>query len=171
MKKMIIRWLAFTVSLAVFASCNTGKTSNPKSTGNDSLNRELSEIKDTMRLEKFNKQLVAEFYQRLFGDKDVSAIDTYIAEDYVQHNPGLKDGREALKEGATQWFKDAPKEKIDIQHIGSDGDFVYIHTRSRRGPKTISVLDIFRVTGGKIREHWDVIQEVPEKSANAHPMF
>jgi predicted SnoaL-like aldol condensation-catalyzing enzyme len=39
------------------------------------------------------------------------------------------------------------------------------------GNKTYSILDIFRVENGKITEHWDVMQEVPAKSANTHPMF
>jgi predicted SnoaL-like aldol condensation-catalyzing enzyme len=69
------------------------------------------------------------------------------------------------------WYKDAPKEKIDIQHIGADGNFVYIHTKSKQGNKTISVMDIFRIDGSKIVEHWDVLQEVPAKAANDHPMF
>jgi predicted SnoaL-like aldol condensation-catalyzing enzyme len=83
----------------------------------------------------------------------------------------LPDGKDALKQGFAQWFKDAPKEEIDIQHIGADGDLVYIHTRAKMGGKTASIIDIFRIENGKIAEHWDVIQEVPEKSANPHPMF
>jgi predicted SnoaL-like aldol condensation-catalyzing enzyme len=76
-----------------------------------------------------------------------------------------------LKEAATQWFKGAPKEKIDIQHIAADGDLVFIHLRANMGGKVNSVIDIFRLENGKITEHWDVIQEVPAKSANPHPMF
>lgn len=69
------------------------------------------------------------------------------------------------------WFKDAPKEKVDLQRIAADGDLVYLHVRSKMGNKTVAVVDIFRIENGKIAEHWDVIQEVPEKSANPHPMF
>jgi predicted SnoaL-like aldol condensation-catalyzing enzyme len=137
----------------------------------DSTKKKISLLEDTLRLQKFNKKLVADFYQQLFGDKDISAIDRYVADDYIQHNPGLKDGKEALKLGASQWFKGAPKEKINIQHLSAEGNLVYIHTKTSRGPKVVSVLDIFRVENGKILEHWDIIQEVPEKSENAHPMF
>lgn len=128
-------------------------------------------MEDTLRQENINKKLVADFYQQLFGDKDVSAIDKYIGNVYIQHNPSLPDGPEALKEGATQWFIGAPKEKIDIQHIAADGNLVFIHLRSTMGGKVNSVIDIFKVENGKITEHWDVIQEVPAKSANPHPMF
>lgn len=171
MKKNIIGFCICSIFLISLASCKNSKNTTHDTRGNNSLAKELSQIKDTMRLEEFNKQLVADFYQKLFGDKDISAIDNYIAEDYIQHNPSLKDGREALKEGVSQWFKNASKEKVDIQHLGADGDFVYIHTKAIRGLKTISVLDIFRVQSGKITEHWDVIQEVPKKSENPHPMF
>jgi predicted SnoaL-like aldol condensation-catalyzing enzyme len=154
------------------ASCNNnGKEIAILKAGNDSLSKQLTDYEDTLRQQKFNIKLVADFYQQLFGDKDISAIDRYIGDVYIQHNPSLKDGKEALKAGASQWFKGAPKEKIDIQHIGADGNLVYIHTRSKRGDKVDSVIDIFRVENGKITEHWDVIQEVPAQSPNPHPMF
>jgi predicted SnoaL-like aldol condensation-catalyzing enzyme len=170
--KSNFRNLAVWASLILFlVSCNNSKNSAIPNGGNDTLIKKISLLEDTLRLQKFNKKLVAEFYQQLFGDKDLSAIDKYVADDYIQHNPGLKDGKEALKQGASQWFKGAPREKINIQHLSADGNLVYIHTKTNRGPKLISVLDIFRVENGKILEHWDIIQEVPEKSENAHPMF
>jgi predicted SnoaL-like aldol condensation-catalyzing enzyme len=118
-----------------------------------------------------NKNRVAAMYQELFGDKNADAVNTYLAKDYIQHNPIAADGREALENMLRIWFKDAPKEKIDIRHIGADGDFVYIHTKSKMGDKVFSVIDIFRLENDTIVEHWDVIQEVPKESANPHPMF
>ncbi len=125
----------------------------------------------TMQVMESNKKLIADFYQELFGDKNIDAIDKYIGNTYIQHNPHVTDGKESLKDALKNWFKDAPKEKIDIQHIGADGDFVYIHTKSHNGAKIYSIIDIFRIQEGKVVEHWDVIEEVPEKSANSHPMF
>lgn len=118
-----------------------------------------------------NKKLVADFYQEVFGDKNIAAIDKYIGEIYIQHNPNLADGKEALKQGLTQWFAGVAKEKIDIQRINAEGNFVYIHTKAKVGTAIFSVIDIFRIENGKIVEHWDVMQKVPEKSANPHPMF
>jgi predicted SnoaL-like aldol condensation-catalyzing enzyme len=118
-----------------------------------------------------NKKMVSEFYQQLFGDKNPESIKQYLTVGYIQHNPALPDGRDALYNAVKVWFKDAPKEKVDIQRIAADGDLVYLHVRSKMGNKTMAVMDIFRIENGKIAEHWDVIQEVPEKSANAHPMF
>lgn len=171
MKKTVVFTMMLAIALAVITSCNSGKNTGHLQSGNDSLTRRISMLEDTLRMEKANKKLVADFYQQLFGDKDVSAIDRYIGSVYVQHNPSLPDGPEALKAGATQWFKGAPKEKIDIQHLAADGNLVFIHLRSKTGDKVNSVIDIFKVENGKITEHWDVIQEVPAKSANQHPMF
>jgi predicted SnoaL-like aldol condensation-catalyzing enzyme len=169
MKKTISIFPA--ILFLVFSSCNSRSNLQLLTAGNDSLTKRISIMEDTLRREQLNKKLVADFYQQLFGDKDLSAIDKYLKDDYIQHNPAAADGALSLKKVLTGWFEGAPKEKIDIQHIGADGDFVYIHLRSSRGTKVISVIDIFRIENGKIAEHWDVIQEVPDKSANPHPMF
>jgi predicted SnoaL-like aldol condensation-catalyzing enzyme len=137
----------------------------------DSLTSQVNMLRSVNQQMEENKKLVANLYQEVFGDKNIDAVDKYIGDNYIQHNPGVADGKEALKAALKVWFKDAPKEKIDIQHIGADGNFVYIHTKSKQGNKTISVMDIFRIDGSKIVEHWDVLQEVPAKSANDHPMF
>jgi predicted SnoaL-like aldol condensation-catalyzing enzyme len=122
-------------------------------------------------LEENNKKMVVEFYQQLFGDKDPEAILKYVKEDYIQHNPILPDGRDTLYKSVKVWFKNAPKDKVDFQRVIAEGDLVVLHIRSKMGDKTRAVVDIFRIEDGKIAEHWDVIQEVPEKSANNHPMF
>ena len=137
----------------------------------DSVSIELAMLKAASLQLESNKKLVSDLYQEVFGDKNIDVLDNYLVENYIQHNPGVADGREALKKALEIWFKDAPKEKIDIQHIGADCDFVYIHLKSKQGNKTLSVIDIFKIEGNKVVEHWDVIQEVPAKSANPHPMF
>lgn len=122
--------------------------------------------------ENANKKTVTEFYQKLFGDKDLSVIDTYIVEDYIQHNPHAADGRQALKEFATKMLSNAPKTKVDFQHVAADGDLVFLHVKARNfNGKDMALVDIFRLKNGKIVEHWDVMQDVPATAANAHPMF
>ena len=122
--------------------------------------------------EEANKKMVAFFYQKLFGDLDLTVIDQYIVPNYIQHNPDATDGREALKKVLTEWFKTRKKGKINIQHIGADGDFVYLHLKNKLPNGTLeSNIDIFRIRNNKIVEHWDVAQAVPEHSVNPHPMF
>jgi len=119
-----------------------------------------------------NKKIVVEFYQKLFGDKDISVIDQYIVEDYIQHNPIAADGRQALKEIANKWIANQPKTQVDFQKVVADGDLVFLHIKTKSfSGKDLSLVDIFRLKNGKIVEHWDIMQEVPEKSANPHPMF
>lgn len=120
-----------------------------------------------------NKAIVVEFYQKLFGDKDIEAIDQYLAPDYIQHNPTVADGTQALKAAARGWFKDAAKEKIEFANVVAEGDRVVLHLKKikRDTGKAAAFVDIFRLEDGKIVEHWDVIQDVPERAANAHPMF
>ena len=125
-----------------------------------------------MDIQEANKKVVLDFYQQMFGDKDISAVDKYILPDYIQHNPGVADGSEAFKSAAVEWFRAAPKTKIDVQHIAADGDLVFLHVRDKNANGTvISTIDIFRLDRGKIAEHWDVRQQVPVKAANNHPMF
>jgi len=165
MKKLALSLFAVALLIAVASSCTySGGETGAKLTLADSLIKKDSTI-------NANKKMVATFYQEFFGDKNIGALDKYLAKDYIQHNPILPDGREPLKQGATLWFRGAPKTKIDIQHLSADGDLVYIHLKNKMGDKTSSVIDIFRIAGGKIVEHWDVIQDVPAKSANPHPMF
>lgn len=122
--------------------------------------------------ETANQKLVVKFYQQLFGDKDVSVIDRYITDDYIQHNPTVPDGRAPLKAALSQWFSGAAKEKVDIQHVASQGNIVFLHVRGKNQTGGVqAIVDIFRVQKGKIVEHWDVIQDAPAQSANAHPMF
>ncbi|HFK5528176.1 TPA: ester cyclase [Elizabethkingia anophelis] len=119
-----------------------------------------------------NKQLVLDFYQKMFGDKDLSAVDQYIAPEYIQHNPTVADGAKAFKEAAAKWFEGAPKTKIDVQHIAAEGDLVFIHLKNKNEDGSLkSTIDIFRIKDGKIVEHWDAQEDVPKEAANAHPMF
>jgi predicted SnoaL-like aldol condensation-catalyzing enzyme len=169
-----MNWKRFTSSIAIpfmALACADRSGSIKLQTTIDSLSNQLK-ILDTnqTRLED-NKRLVIDFYQEVFGDKNIDAVEKYIGEPYIQHNPALQDGKVALKQALVQWFRDAPKDTIDIQHVGADDNLVYIHTRSKMGPRGASIIDIFRIENGMIVEHWDVIQELPEKSANAHPMF
>lgn len=123
-------------------------------------------------INKENKRIVLDFYQQMFGDKDLSAVDRFIAPEYIQHNPAVADGAAAFKAAASKWFEGQPKTKIDVQHIASDGDLVFIDLKNKNADGSLkSTIDIFRLENGKIVEHWDTQQDVPKESANSHPMF
>jgi len=74
----------------------------------DSLNNQLKLLSLQNQKIAENKKMVADFYQVLFGDKNIDAIDKYIGATYIQHYPMLPGGKEFLKEGAKTWFKGLP---------------------------------------------------------------
>jgi predicted SnoaL-like aldol condensation-catalyzing enzyme len=140
-------------------------------TNKTELKTESAKVNSNSEIES-NKKIVLDFYQQMFGDKDLTAVDKYIAPEYIQHNPNVADGSEAFKKAAEGWFKGAPKTKIDVQHIAAEGDLVFLHIKNTNPDGSLkSTIDIFRLKDGKIVEHWDVHQDVPKESANPHPMF
>lgn len=120
-----------------------------------------------------NRRTITEFAALMYGRKDVRrAFETFVADAYVQHNPGLPDGRAAALEPLATMFANAGF-RPDVQRIVVDGDMAVLHIRveSPSAKNGAAVVDMYRLKDGKVVEHWDVIQLVPEKSANPHPMF
>ncbi|MFM5954112.1 MAG: nuclear transport factor 2 family protein [Novosphingobium sp.] len=120
-----------------------------------------------------NRKVIQDFARIFYSDKDVKrAFETYVVPDYIQHNPGIADGRDAAVAALTPMFS-APGAKFDVKHIVVDGDLAVIHLFGQGDPSTkgAAVADIYRLKDGKIVEHWDILQPMPEKSANPHPMF
>jgi len=120
-----------------------------------------------------NKKTVLEFYEKALNQKDFEAASRYFGPHYIQHNPTAPDGIQGFK-GFLQFLKDKfPRSHSEIKHAFADGDYVILHVHSVREPGTLgrAIVDIFRLENGKIVEHWDVIQDVPEKAANTNTMF
>lgn len=92
---------------------------------------------------------------------------------YKQHSPEFADGKQAFKDGVTGFLKAYPDSSAVIKHIGADGDLVFIHNHIKlnKADRGQAAVDIFRIKDGKIVEHWDVIQDIPEKAANDNTMF
>ncbi|WP_202844548.1 nuclear transport factor 2 family protein [Luteimonas saliphila] len=111
-----------------------------------------------------NKALVLEAMTALFQRRDASAVERLYARDYVQHNPDIPQGRDALQALVAD-LSDAVHYEPGLAI--AEGDFVAIHGRIRGwSEKPQVVIDLFRIEGGKLAEHWDVLQEeVPASAA------
>ncbi len=123
---------------------------------------------------KSNKDIVVDFYTGVFEKHQVAEYsDRYIGDKYIQHNPYVPDGKAPFVEYFTKKFKENSEAKSTIKRAIADGDLVALHVHSQENAQDRgrAIVDIFRVENGKIVEHWDVIQEVPEKSANDNTMF
>ena len=114
----------------------------------------------------------ADFAELMYGRGDVrTAFDRYVATDYIQHNPGLADGRDAARDALAEKFAD-PTFSTEVVRQIVDGDLCVLHIRARQDGKPVAaVVDIYRAEGDRIVEHWDVIQPWPAAAANDHPMF
>jgi predicted SnoaL-like aldol condensation-catalyzing enzyme len=120
-----------------------------------------------------NKKAVAEFYDCLINKKDFAAASRFIGPTYRQHNPLVADQAEGLEAFVNFLRSDFPEARSEIKRVFADGDHVILHVHSLRAPGTRgrAIIEIFRLENGKIVEHWDSIQEIPETSANPNGMF
>lgn len=121
-----------------------------------------------------NKKNVREFYEMAFNQhKPTEAAKKYFGDKYIQHNPYVVNGAEAFYTYFEGHFKKNPESHVEIKRIMADGDLVMLHLHSKENKADLgrAVVDIFRLENGKIVEHWDVVQEVPEKTASGNSMF
>lgn len=120
------------------------------------------------------KQVVTKFMDEFYIKGEVRhAFETWVDPGYIQHNPYAATGRDAAIAFLEPFMKANPGHKAEIKRILADGNMVMVHTHSRMKPEErgSAVVDIFRVKGCKVMEHWDVLQVVPETSANQNTMF
>lgn len=109
------------------------------------------------------------FNQRHFDE----AFERYVGRYYRQHNPTVGDGKEAILDALRKWLPATPGLHYDFKNVWSDGDRVIVHALVTTDPadRGKAVIDIFRLEKGKIVEHWDVAQAIPEKALNDNTMF
>lgn len=120
-----------------------------------------------------NKRAVVEFYEKGLNQKDFEAASKYFGPRYTQHNPNAADGPEGFK-AFLQFLKEKfPNSRSEIKRVFADGDYVIVHVHAVREPGTRgnAIIDIFKLENGKVVEHWDVVQPIPEKAANSNGMF
>ncbi|HYM32714.1 MAG TPA: nuclear transport factor 2 family protein [Candidatus Cybelea sp.] len=123
--------------------------------------------------EKANIKIVTEFYDKSLNQKDYAAAAKYFGPRYTQHNPGAADGPEGFKAFIEFLREKFPNSHSKIKRAFADGDYVILHVHAVREPGTrgVAIVDIFKLEHGKIVEHWDVRQDIPEKAANGNGMF
>ncbi|MBR1178768.1 nuclear transport factor 2 family protein [Bradyrhizobium sp. KB893862 SZCCT0404] len=123
--------------------------------------------------EEANRTAVLAFYEKGLNQKDVDAALAYVGDRYVQHNPNAADGAEGFRKFIGFLREKFPNSRSEIKRSFVDGDYVILHVHSVREPGTKgrAIVDIFKLENGKIVEHWDVVQEIPENPANGNTMF
>jgi predicted SnoaL-like aldol condensation-catalyzing enzyme len=127
---------------------------------------------DAKQMEE-NKKVVLGLYEAAINQKDFEAASKFIGPRYVQHNPNAADGLEGLKAFLAFLREKFPNYHSDIKRVFADGDYVILHVHNvpTPGARGNAIMDIFKLENGKVVEHWDVRQEIPEKPANNNTMF
>lgn len=123
-------------------------------------------------LEK-NKAVVVAFYNKALNDKDAEAAIAMMGPTYTQHNARIADGKDGFRQFIAAFKQKYPESHSTIVRVFAEGDYVILHVHMVREPGTRgeAVMDIFRLADGKLVEHWDVLQQIPDNIPHANTMF
>jgi predicted SnoaL-like aldol condensation-catalyzing enzyme len=116
-------------------------------------------------------QLIRDYLELIWNQGRTDLADQYLAEDLIQHNPNLPDGRKPLVDFVDGFRDQLPEARFKIHRIAAAGDLVFAHSlfTAQPGHRGVAVVDVFRIADGLIAEHWDVKEDVPESTASGHP--
>ena len=117
-----------------------------------------------------NKEIVRDFFRKVFTEHNVDAGLEHLRDDYIQHNQNVPAGKEVMRQAFKKGLEGV---SCDIKRIVAEGDYVVVHHHFKFDPKSLgmAVIDIFRIQDGKLAEHWDVMTPVPENPPFPKPMF
>ncbi len=120
-----------------------------------------------------NKENAIAYYRMAFGGNPRKAVELYVGDEYIQHNPGVGNGKEAFIAYFERMADEYPEKSIRFVRGVAEGDLVALHTHQVwPGNDQYITMDFFRFdVNGKIVEHWDAVQQVPEHTENGNTMY
>jgi predicted SnoaL-like aldol condensation-catalyzing enzyme len=120
-----------------------------------------------------NKRLVMRFMNEFLGEHRFEVLDELLGPTYTQHNPAIDDSKEGLIQFFKRFWEKHPTTIYEFKRVIAEDNLVAVHYRWIVEPGIFerAIVDIFRIENGKLVEHWDVVQPMPERSVNRHPMF
>lgn len=119
-----------------------------------------------------NKQNAIAFYKTAYEGKPREAVERFVGDEYIQHNPLVANGKEAFISYFERMETEYPEKSIAFVRAVSEGNLVALHTHQMwPGEQAYVTMDFFRFDDGKIVEHWDAIQEIPDRTENGNTMY
>jgi len=125
-----------------------------------------------MKLQQ-NKKSAIDFYKMSYNGNPRQAVERYVGKEYIQHNPLVGDGIEPFISYFEKMAKEYPDKSIEFVRSIAEGDLVALHTHQIwPGNEEYVTMDFFRFDeSGKIVEHWDAMQQIPDFSENGNTMY
>ncbi|MBF9016951.1 MULTISPECIES: nuclear transport factor 2 family protein [unclassified Oceanispirochaeta] len=122
---------------------------------------------------ELNKQNAIAFYRTAYMGQAAEAVEKYVGAEYIQHNPLVKNGKDGFIKYFEKMSKEYPEKDIEFVRALSEGNLVALHTHQTwPGNDEYVTMDFFRFDeNGKIVEHWDSMQQIPEETECGNTMY